>query len=94
MILSSAELSAAKDATGALLDELGLKTYLYEVEPEDDAWRIRVDCATGQGWQSLSVTVDKQTLLASRTDAAARSHLTGILRERLSGPGLNGDEDS
>lgn len=94
MILSAAELTAAKDATGALLDELGLEAYLYEVEPEEDAWRIRVDCASGEGWQSLSVTVDKQTLLASRTDAAARSHLTGILRERLSGRGPNGDGDS
>lgn len=94
MILSSAELTAAKDATGALLDELGLKAYLYEVEPEEDAWRIRVDCATVQGWQSLSVTVDKQTLLASRTDAAARSHLTGIFRKRLSGHRPDGDGDS
>lgn len=91
MILSAAELSAAKDATDALLDELGLEAYLYEVELEEDAWRIRVDCATMQGWQSLSVTVDKQTLLASPTDPAARSHLAGILRERLSGHEPDGD---
>lgn len=90
MILSAAELSAAKDATGALLDELGLEAYLYEVELEEDAWRIRVDCATMQGWQSLSVTVDKQTLLASPNDPAARSRLTEILRERLSSQGPDG----
>lgn len=91
MILSSAELAAAKDAAGAVLDELGLKAYVYEVEPQEREWRIRVDCATAEGWQSLSLSVDKQTLLASRTDAAIRSHLTGMFCKRL-GSGRSGDD--
>lgn len=84
MILSAAELVAAKEATGALLDELGLSNYLFEVEPQGNVWRIKVDCATKGGWQSLALTVGKQTLLQSQTDSAARSHLMGVFRQRLS----------
>ncbi len=84
MLLSAAELVAAKEATGALLDELGLSTYFFEVEPQENTWRIKVDCATKEGWQSLALTVDKQTLLQSQTDSAVRSHLMDVFRKRLS----------
>lgn len=87
MILSSAELAAAKDATDALLDELGLEAYLFEVEPQETAWQIKVDCATAEGWQSLTLTVDKQALLESRTDPAVRSRLMGTFRRKLSDHG-------
>lgn len=40
--------------------------------------------APRRGWQSLALTVDKQTLLQSQTDSAARSHLMGVFRQRLS----------
>jgi hypothetical protein len=84
MLLSAAELAEAKDAAGMLLDTLGLEAYLYQVEPRDGSWEMRVDCATADGWQSLTVRLEKELLLASRTEAAARERVLRMLREKLS----------
>jgi hypothetical protein len=83
MRLSSAELAEAKDAAGSLLEAMELTAYLYQVEPRDGEWKVRIDCATTEGWQSLTLSLDKQTLIASRTDATVRDRLIGDLRARL-----------
>ena len=68
MKLSSEDLFQARDATQALLEQLGLSAYLFEVEPREVAWQVRVECAVNSGWQSTTLDVDKQELLNSRTD--------------------------
>lgn len=68
MKLSSEDLLQAKEAAQALLEQLGLSAYLFEVEPREVAWQVRVECAVNSGWQSTTLDVDKQELLNSRTD--------------------------
>lgn len=68
MSLSSEDLLQAREATQALLEQLGLSAYLFEVEPRKVVWQVRVEHAVGSGWQSLMLDVDKQELLRSRTD--------------------------
>lgn len=55
MTLSIAELARAREATTELLDELGLDAYLFEVEPRDGQWQLKVDCAIAAegAWESL-----------------------------------------
>jgi hypothetical protein len=68
MKLSSEDLLQSREATQVLLDQLGLSAYLFEVEPREVAWQVRVECAVDSGWQSTTLDVDKQELFKSRTD--------------------------
>jgi hypothetical protein len=68
MRLSSKKLINAKEATRNLLEALGLDAYLYEVEPRENPWLVRVDCAVEGGWQSISIDVEVEDLIKSRKD--------------------------
>lgn len=83
MPLSMIELSQAKEAAAALLGELGLEAFLFEIEPHAEHWQLTVECAIENGWQTTTLPVAKALLLASRDDAAARKHLLYEWRERL-----------
>jgi hypothetical protein len=83
MTLSVDDLVQAKDAVGRLLEQLGLKAYLFEVEPSDDVWQVRIECATRDGWQTLRLEVDAPRLRDCATDSAARSEVLRQWRERL-----------
>ncbi|MCK6528095.1 hypothetical protein L6R50_11250 [Myxococcota bacterium] len=76
MPLSASELQGATVAAGMLLDALGLAGFLFEVEPRDGPWEVRVDCALARGGhQSAVLRVDKDRLLASRADPGVRAAL-------------------
>ncbi len=85
MELSEKALTQARDTVESLLEQLGLATYLFEVEPRTDHWEVRVECAPNSGWQSSVLNVDDQWLAACRTDAAARGQLLEQWRKRLRG---------
>ena len=68
MKLSSEDLFQTREATQALLEQLGLSAFLFEVEPGEVVWQVRVECALNSVWQSTTLDVDKQELLNSRTD--------------------------
>lgn len=83
MPLSSAELIQAREAAAELLEELGLDAYLFEIEPRDGQWELRVECAIEEGWETVVLPVPKALLLTGRDDAAARQQLLTDWRERL-----------
>ena len=83
MGMSTIELAKAKDAVAAILEGLGLSAYLFEVEPRDGRWELRMDCATAEGWQSLQLQVEKDRLLAAATDPAVREELARAWRGQL-----------
>ncbi len=67
-MLSSEILLQTRGATQALLEQVGLSTFLFEVEPGEDVLQVRVECAVNSGWQSTTLDVSKLELLNSRTD--------------------------
>ena len=75
MVWSGADLQRVTDAAGALLEELGLDAYLFAIEPREDDWELKLECAFKDGWQTVTLPVDVELLLASRTDNAARARL-------------------
>lgn len=83
MQTSIVELVATKEIVSALLNELGIEVYLFEVEPRNGQWEVRVECAIEPGWESVTLPVDRLRLLASREDAAVRAELLTAWRERL-----------
>ena len=82
-MITTIELARAKEAVSALLEQLGLAAYLFDLEWGDDHWLLRVDCAIREGWQSLSVPVDKQLLVRSANDSEARQVLLSDWRSQL-----------
>jgi hypothetical protein len=83
MKISEKELTQARDTVGSLLEQLGLATYLFEVEPRADHWEVRVECAPDSGWQSSVLNVNEDWLEACRTDSQARHELLAQWRKRL-----------
>lgn len=83
MIPKSRELINAREATATLLDQLGLNTYLFEVEADGDAWLVRVEWARDGEWQTVSLPVQWDTLLDSRSDSKVRASLLKQWRDQL-----------
>ncbi|MCW8195151.1 hypothetical protein F6455_10170 [Proteobacteria bacterium 005FR1] len=84
MNLSARDLIDAKEATSELLEQLGLDAYIFEVEPNEGPWEVHVECAHSSGWQTVAIAVDRERLLASRSNEADRQALLDDWRERLS----------
>lgn len=84
MNVSTTELTNARSAAQRLLESLGLEAYLYEVEPgEGGGWTLTLECATNDGWQRLSWEVEKDELLRSGGDEAARERLAAELSQHV-----------
>lgn len=83
MALPTAGLARAREAASALLDALGLEAYLFAIEPREDAWELKVECAIDEGWQTTTLPVDIDLLLASRTDPDAWVRLAQSWGTRL-----------
>lgn len=83
MIPSSRDLIDAREATSALLEQLDLKAYLFEVEADEDAWIVRVEWARNGDWQTVAMPVQWDQLLNSRSDAKARDTLLRDWRGQL-----------
>lgn len=83
MTTSTRDLIEAKEAVAAVLDQLGLTAYLFEVEPHDGAWDVRIDCGRPSDWQSTTLAVDGKRLLSSRTNDAVRAELLEEWGKRL-----------
>ena len=69
------DMRSAREAVERVLEELGLRAFVYTVEPKDASWVLSVECATDGGWQTVALTVDPAELNASLRDAAVRAKL-------------------
>ena len=78
MTLSAEELLSARESANAILEELGLDTYIFEVELQDDAhYELKVECAceSDGGWASISFTIPREKMLAGFVDAEIKRYL-------------------
>lgn len=84
MTLSMRELAQAREVVGRVLEELSLEAYLFEIEPHEGQWEIRVECAVDDGWETCRLSADKEYLLRGADDAVVHEVLTDNWREALS----------
>jgi hypothetical protein len=84
MPLSTKEFAQARDIVGRALDQLGLKAYLYELEPADDTMKIRVECALDGEWEVVELGVDVDLLLRGMEDPGAQQSIQEQLRQAVS----------
>ena len=74
------DIRAARAATGRILEELGLRSYVFTVEAKESGWLVSVECAAGDAWQVVSLPVDPAKLSASLDDARLRRELVAAWR--------------
>ena len=72
---SMQELANAREIVRGLLEQLQLEAYLFEVEPKEPHWKIRVECAVNDVWQSTLLEVDAERLWASKEPGQKREAL-------------------
>ena len=73
----------AREATERLLDELGLGTYLFDVEPRDEGWEVKLEYQGREGWKAVRVPIDREWLERSLHDGEARDQLRAHFRQRM-----------
>ncbi len=83
MPIASAELIRARETTTRVLEELGLESYVFQIEPGEGGWELKMECSMVGGWGTLSLPIDKESLLAGSHDEAAYRRLREGLRRRL-----------
>jgi hypothetical protein len=83
MQVSTSELAQAREVVSRVLEELRLEAYLFEVEPREGQWQIRVECAVEGGWGSCLLTADKEYLLRGTDDAITHAVLVDNWRDAL-----------
>ena len=72
---SMQELANAREIVCGLFEQLQLEAYLFEVEPKEPHWEIRVECAVNDVWQSTTFEVDAEQLWASKEPGQTREAL-------------------
>ena len=93
MAVSSVEIARARGVTAALLDELNLSGYLFELDAFDGDWHLRLDCAVEGGWASMQLPVDRERLLSCEGDDDARETMLREWRQRLDACRIENTED-
>jgi hypothetical protein len=83
MALAADDLMQARETVGRLLEQLGLKTYLFAVEPSGGTWQVRIECAARDGWQTLSLAIDAPRLRDCADRDAVQKEVLQQWRERL-----------
>jgi hypothetical protein len=85
MSISANELISVRETTNAILDGLGLDTYLFELEPQGDYYDIKVECACdiNGGWTELTIRVPRDKVIEGFDDLAIRQQLSEFLGKQL-----------
>lgn len=84
------EVNEAKEAAARILHGLCSRSFAYAVERQAGAWTLRIECATGEGWQAFKLPVDPAELATSLHDARVRRRLTAAWIKRLRACGAQG----
>ena len=77
------DIRSARQAVERVLDELGVRAFVYTVEQKEAGWVLSVECAIDGGWQRLELAVDPAELNASLSDPAVRAKLRADWAPRL-----------
>ena len=83
MTLSVVELARVREEVAQLLDELRLDAYLFEVEPQNAHWEVKIECAVTEGWETFRLTAEKQNLLRARDNIETHKQLLNDWRSAL-----------
>ncbi len=83
MTTTSSDFIQARLLIDEILDELGIDAYLFEIEPHDGQWQLKVECAVDEGWGSFSVALDETKVYAGFNGDTARNEIKEQCRQSL-----------
>jgi len=85
MTLSIIDLAKARETASAILGELQLDAYLFEVEPKDDAWELVVECASeiDGGWATIRLQIPNKVMLDGFNDDVANGRFFQYWKKQL-----------
>ncbi len=86
MEYTSVELAMARDVSKALLEGLGLDAYLFEVEPKESYWELKIECANeiDGSWTTTSVQISDELLMGASKESDKEEQLLEFLGKELS----------
>lgn len=78
------ELTDIRALVGGLLDDIGLRSYIFNVEQDENDWIISVDFPRHDDeWQAVDLRIEKETLRDCLTHPEARKSIGSAWRNRL-----------
>ena len=83
MMPSGTEIREAREAVQRILEGIGLRSFVYTLDPKEGPWQLRIEYTEDGEWQSCSAFVDPVLLRASLRDEATRERLRDALRAKL-----------
>lgn len=85
MTISTVDFVKAREAASAILEELQLDAYLFEVEPKDDVWEIIVECASevDGGWATVTLQISNKMMLDGLDNDVAKGRFYQYWKKQL-----------
>jgi hypothetical protein len=77
------EMTDVRDLVGQLLDDAGLRSYVFDVEQDKENWIISVDFPHRDEWQAVDLRVDKQVLRDCLKRPEARQTLGSTWKDKF-----------
>ena len=69
------DIRRARSAVERVLEELGVRAFVFTVEQKETGWVLSVECAIDGGWKTVELAVDPAELSESLRDPAVRAKL-------------------
>lgn len=83
MNTSALDIREGRAAVERILDDLGLRDFVFAIEPKPSGWQLHLECSMAEGWQSITLPADIVELRTSLRDTAVRARLREDLQARL-----------
>ena len=75
MTYQAEDIRSARMAVERVLEGIGLRAYVYTVQPRERGWTLRLEYPVYQGWRQATLPVDPGEPRASLDDARVRRRL-------------------
>jgi len=77
------ELSDIRVVVAEILDDIGLRSYVFNIEQDEKEWIVSVDFPDQEQWQTVDLHVDKDVLHDCLTHDKKREKLSSAWKKRL-----------
>lgn len=75
MEITSDQLQQARDTLAALLEEIGLADYVFDVEPREGQWGVNIECSAKDSWDTFQLTASAEYIVRGKDDAVLHQFL-------------------
>jgi hypothetical protein len=77
------DLVMARELLTTVVDALELDAYLFDIEPGEGVWIVKIECAAGGGWERVELSLSNDQLRRASGEIGVMKQLSGEISERL-----------